>query len=329
MSNMKSKIGNAIWTTAKLAVTGATIAAIAIGFGIFDSNLEVQDSEADIVSFDFAEREPVQKFEDSLDDLGHPDPRPFNLNGNTVYFSSIETTEEPKQVMERYLREFYEEGLNSRPEYAPNAETGDAVILDGQAGGIVPMFVSNDQVILGGMELAKDWETADDLRAIFRDHDKDAPWKLWKGYRNIEISRTDRKTLVSASWSRNDFDYEKMMMGNESEDQNVSTEVPGCIGCVRVNSFEDLSASSNYRNDIYMGASPPEELSRFYDQALSSRGWEPTEATIAFDRVRQYADFKGEDAIMRRYARGLERMTVMSYRDQVDDASVVHTIRHD
>lgn len=329
MFEQRPKLYLAVKNLAKCAGAGGLIFAIAFGFGVFDPDLEVQSSDADILALDFAKRTPVEKFEGALDDLGHRDPRPFNMNGNVVFFSSLETEEEPLAVMERYQRQFYESGLNSEPFYEVNDKNSEKIILEGHQGGIVPMHIDPNHIILGGMEMAEKVVDHDDLEQAFKKHNLEEPWKLYKGYRNIEITKTERNTLVTASWSHNDFDYEKMMLGNEAEDQNASADIPGCIGCVRVNSFEDLDGDSAYRNDVYLGRSSPRDMSLFYDRALARRGWEPTEATGAFDKVRQYADFQGQDSIMRRYARGNEFITVIAYPDKRDDISVVHAVKHE
>ena len=320
--NLKS-IG---WATIKLGFTGATVAALAFAFGVFDSELEVKESQADIFALDIADPTPRTKFVESLDLLGHNKPRPFDLNGNTVFFSSKQSKDDPLRVMQDYQQVFYDQGINPEVYMDINDDNQDNVMLSGMNGGIVPMFVTDEYIMLGGMETAKDVKNTTELRDLNKTLDKEKPYELFKSYKAIEIFKTPHNTLVSASWSDESFDYDKMYMDSEAEDRNVNTEVPACPGCLRVTAFEDLS-DNNYRSDVYLGKNSPRKMVRFYDQSMRARGWEPTEASATLEKIKQYADFAGDDSVMRQYARGPEFMTVMAHPSGEDGKSIVHTVQ--
>ncbi len=320
------KVKHVAWMGIKLAVTGATIAALAFAFGVFDPDLQVQESEADIFVLDIADPTPRTKFVEALDVLGHSKPRPFDLNGNTVFFSSKQTEDPPLMVMEDYQRTFRDQGLNKDVYLDINEENQDDIMLAGMTGGMVPMMVTDEYIMLGGMETASEVRSTDDLMKLDKTHDKTKPYEIFKSYKSVEIFKTPHNTLVSASWSDESFNYDKMFIDSESEDRNVNREVPACPGCVRVTAFEDLSENT-YRKDVYVGKRSPTDMARFYDQSMRNRGWEPTEATRAFDTIKQYADFQGDDAILRQYARGHEFLTIMTHPDSIQDHSVVHAVK--
>lgn len=300
-------------TTFKLLLTGAMIAAIAFSFGVFTTDAEVKRSEADILALDFAPAQPHEKLSSSLDKLGHPEPWPLEINGNTVYFSSKVHRDEPKRVMSDYLRTFYDQGVNRQDYSTEYGEDVKTIGLDAFTGGVVPILVDDDNIVLGGMSVGGQADTSDDLRAIWDAHDPEHFEEMFSGFRHIQIDRDGPETLVSSVWSDEEFDYKKMNFGGREGDANASAEFPSCPGCIRLNSFESLDSDRPYESASFLGAGRSLlEAQDFYDRALRKRGWEPTEASSTMEKVRQHVNFQGKhEARMLQYAREGKFMTVI------------------
>lgn len=301
-------------TFAKLTLTGMTIVLIAFVFGVFTPEADVKESEADILALGFGPAPSHEVLADSLKSLGHPEPWPLNVNGNTVYFSSkVHKAQEPREVMQDYLRKFYDLGLNRQDYSEAYGDDFEAIGLDAFAGGVVPIEMSNDHIVLGGMSSAARAETSDDLHEDWENHNPEEFHELFSGFRHITIDRDGPETLVSSVWSDEEFDYTKMDLGSRMSDVNTSHEFPSCPGCIRLNSFESLNSDRPYESAAYLGGGRSlDEAKAFYDQTLRARGWEPTEASATMAKVRQHVEFKGKyEARMLQYAREGRFMTVM------------------
>lgn len=312
--------------SAKIASAGATVAAIAFALGVFDETARVPTSEADILALNFAERTSTEKFVAGLKELGHNRPEVYSLNGNTVYFSSAMYNQEPLEVMEMYEREFYEQGLNPRIYRGITDENADEMFKTALSGGVVPMMISPDNILLGGVESTGPTKTEEDLMNNFKRNTGKAPWRLFDAHRYIEINRDGEKTLVTSSWSDKGFDYEKMIPGARVSDANTDVEVPACPGCVRLTNFENRSSGSAYRNNVFWGESDTRQQVQFYDRALLARGWEPTESARVMDQLADLVQFQGQDGIMREYVRNGEHMQVLALPDTEGVGSVTHTV---
>ncbi len=300
-------------TFAKLLFTGATILGIAFAVGVFTPDAEVRESEADIIALDFAPKASHEKMASALEDLGHDEPWPLDVNGNLVYFSTKVHQDEPQRVMQDYLRKFHEHGLN-RDDYSEGyGDDWDTIGLDAFEGGVVPMVMEKDHIVLGGMDLTAHAESGDDLRAVWRDHNPEEFEELFEGFRHITIDRDGPETLVSSVWSDGNFDYKKMDFGGRQGDVNASTEFPSCPGCIRLNSFESLDSKRPYQSASYAGMSRGlDDTALFYRRSLAKRGWEPTEADQMMGKVREHVEFEGKaESRMLQFARQGRFMTVV------------------
>lgn len=314
---------------AKITFTGATVAAIAFGFGVFDQGIEVPESQADILSMDFADRTSTEKFVAGLQDLGHNAPEVYNLNGNTVFFSSAIHKEEPLVVMEKYEREFYEQGLNPEIFSGVTDENADRMFKTSLSGGVVPMVISPDSILLGGVESTGPTKTEEDLVNNFNNNKGKAPWKLFDAHKYVEINRDGENTLVTSSWSDKGFDYEKMIPGAKVADVNTDAEVPACPGCVRLTNFEDLGGEKAYRNNVFVGSADASQQVQFYDRALVGRGWEETESSVVMEKLRGLVEFQGQEAQMREYSRNGQFMQVIALPDSESNQTITHTVMSD
>lgn len=319
------KFARPIINLAKMTVAGAIVATIAFGFGVFDETASVPASNADIFAMDFADRTSTEKFVASLEELGHNRPEVYNLNGNTVFFSSAFHEQEPRAVMEKYQREFHEQGLNPELFLEVNDANSDRMMKTALSGGVVPMMISEDNILLGGVVSVGDTRTEEDLVRNFEANKGKAPWKLFDAHRYVEINRDGGRTLVTSSWSDKGFDYEKMIPGSRAAGANTDPDVPACPGCVRLTSFSD-EGEGHYRNNVYFGVSDVRSQADFYDQAMRARGWEQTETSRVMGTMSQYVEFDGQDGIMREYIRDGEMMQVMALPDPNGEGAITHTV---
>ncbi|MBA2660801.1 MAG: hypothetical protein H0U74_00775 [Bradymonadaceae bacterium] len=309
---------------AKLTLCGASIAAIAWAVGVFDFKGEVASSHADIGWFSTAPRTNTALFMDSLDRLGHEKPRMFDLNGNLTYFSTRSSDREPVEILREYQDEFKRQGLNDRAFYG--IDQSEQMLVTALTGGVIPIAISDNTIAMGGMVTKNKAKTQEALRENFEDEKN--PHKVFRGHRYIEINREPgtRFSSITATWSNEEFDYGKMVAGNAIEGQNTDVNVPACPGCTRLQRFVDLDRSKDFESNVYMAPNNLSDTRDFYRQAMSGRGWEPTEASQAMVEARAFVDFPGDEADIIQFARGQEFLTLMFYPD-TNGETTVYTVK--
>ena len=276
-------------TGLKLGGCGALIVAIAFGFAVFTTDGTVSESHADIAWLSPFERSNTETFQDSLQRLGHHDPSRYDLNGNTLFFSTQSSRKPPREVMVEYQEEFRRQGLNDRIYTSIRPEEADARHFTGLTGGLVPLAISDTQVILGGVvtrnRASNTSELLDNAAGI------EDPEDLFRAHRYIEITRgsDSRHTSIVASWSDEAFNYHRMVPGSPAAGQSFDPEVPPCPGCTRLTRFADDNPSTGERADLaFIGPRSVPDTRAFYEDALSRRGWAPGEFSAALDDVEEH-----------------------------------------
>ncbi len=310
----------------KVTACAASIAAIAWAVGVFNLDGEVSKSHADISWFSGAPRSNTAKFGEALERLGHDAPQTFDLNGNTTHFSVNYSDREPIEIMREYQNEFTNQGLNKRPFYT-NKQSEEMTIAS-LTGGIVPISISKDSIEMGGMLNKTGATDREGLKKLYRSEKNDL--QIFRGHRHIQIERAPnaRFSTITATWSDDNFDYAKMLPGNDRVGQSVDADVPACPGCTRINSFTDLNPDNKFTNSIYMGSRSVEETRNFYAQALTTRGWQQTEAANNLERTRELVDFGTNEVTMEQYARDNEVLTLTLYPNPSGGATV-HAVKTD
>lgn len=162
----KTKMNNFLKNFLKLSISGAIVFGVGFAFLTLyptadNDGLETKETQADIASFSFLERSNTQKFVDSLDRIGHSEPREYDMNGNQIFFSTWATEKSPKEVYALYQRKFVEEGLNS--EVHPTVPPGEKMLKENidrlmkatSKGEIIPYAVSDHKVVMGGAEIKR------------------------------------------------------------------------------------------------------------------------------------------------------------------------------
>ena len=276
-------------TGLKLGGCGAIIVAIAFAVSVFGTDGAVSESHADIAWLSPFERSNTESFQDSLKRLGHQDPSRYDLNGNTVFFSTHTSRKTPREVMIEYQEEFRRQGLNDRVYRNMRPDEADARHFTGLTGGLVPLAISDTQVILGGVVTANRAGTTAELldNAAGVKHPED----LFRAHRYIEITRgrDSRHTSIVASWSDEAFNYHRMVPGSAVAGQSFDPEIPPCPGCTRLTRFADDNHTTRQRVDLaFIGPRTIQETRAFYEETLRRRGWAPGDFASDLNQVEEH-----------------------------------------
>ncbi len=294
-----------MWTASKLAGCAVVIAALAIGFSIFATS----ESQADIAWLSPFERSSSERFDAALENLGHDEVERYDLDGNTVYFSTNSTYDSPRRAMVDYQEEFRRQGLNDRVYLDIVSDEFQARTETSLTGGLAPLAISDQHVTLGGVITANEAEDGDGLLENLADahsaHD------LFRGHRYIEITRErdQSRTTIVATWSDDDFDYQRMDPMADVGDQGYDSIVPPCPGCVRLSRFADDNPDRADRRTLsYSGPRSVDDTRRYYVQALAQQGWERESMDSALDRITPVVGLSLPEAVSDRYRRGDEQL---------------------
>ncbi len=312
------RLHSALWAVAKLAMAGAIIAAMAFGVAVIGQQGSVSESHAIIYDLGFAPEPDQKQFSDALKSLGHDDPQVFDINGNTVHFSVDYRRERPDRIAERYQREFVNRNINDRMYNSMNPSEGEELLTARMTGQVAPVRKSDNRIVMGGMltrnkatdrrELIQEFQSAE--------HEDD----LFGAHRWVEIFREpgDEYATVLATWSNDDFSYEKMLPGNEYRDQSVTNrgadpDVPACPGCVRVNQFSDLEDPRGYRSSIFVTDARGDEMIDFYRRVMLNRGWSISDMQHSHEQIGEAVNFAGDRADRLHLENDEHRLEIFAY----------------
>jgi hypothetical protein len=161
-------------------------------------------------------------------------------------------------------------------------------------------------------------------------HEQKNPHKIFRGHRLIEISRApdEGRTTIVSTWSDEHFEYGRMVPGSIHAPAGADPQIPSCMGCTRLTRFEDLAANKHHVSSVFQGALSADELRRFYDRAMRSRGWEPTDTHFAMATVRRQVDDPARVGQMLQYSRDNEFLTIVAMPAPSGQTTVVTTQSH-
>ena len=309
---MKSLIVNG----AKLGLSGALICGIAAIFLVTDPHGEVTEAEADIAAKVPVKHVAGHDFAEVVAKTGMR-PRPYEVNGNEVYFAVGYTDEEPEEILQAYQKKFVASGINTRVfDRVPDAkfertmqDLVDLKEVDSLEdlrkydmdeyerdynlamlnGGVVPISQRPGYVAMGGMVSKEKSEKLEDVFGNWSpEHNPDAKLGgFMDGFRFIDAQKVaEKRTRVTSVWSRDKFDFDKMDDPNKEGVAPV-TQTPACIGCSVGMQMKSLSPSERYRmSNMYTSKSRADVIA-FYDKAMRNRGWQPTDASEAMGYVKR------------------------------------------
>ena len=282
MKRFQSKRSKIWWTLLKLGGCGALIAAIATTIAILGTSSE---SHADIAWLSPFERSNQESFQSALENLGHEQPRRYNLNGNTVFFSTNTSRKSPRQLMVEYQEEFQRQGINDRVYVDVGPQARQERTETALTGGLIPLVVTDRYVALAGVVTAND---ADDPSTLLENYgDADKMSELFRAHRFIELTRApdSRHTSIVASWSDEEFDYARMVPGSDAEGQIYDTVVPVCPGCTRLSRFADENRGGRQVEMSFIGPRTIDETRHYYAHTLTNQGWQREDLSQPFAEI--------------------------------------------
>jgi hypothetical protein len=340
-------------SAAKLAVSGAVICAIAWSFLIFDSPQgDVSKADADIFSLDvFAPHSENQRFMTILRDRGMEQPRSYNWNGNTLYYSMGSTDASPHEFLLDFQQELVEKGINKQAHTRLLPAMSDSVSTSGMeamrdpalkksatehlertndffSGGLVPIQISRDRVAMAGA-ISKD--EADDAHGFLAEmvEGRQALSETVGAMRYVEAWRApgDKKTTIASLWSDDELDMAKFAPDAKRSDMAVDQEIPVCLGCRRLMRFGGEGDEREYATNVFVGQQSVAQVVGFYDQALQRRGWKMAPSSRTLRMLRHKGIASRSNAQMTSFARGARFITVMAYPIDHGRATQVHVFR--
>jgi hypothetical protein len=295
-------------TVGKLGLTGAII--VGIGFFAFtqdpDSSVgEVAPAEADIGWFDVGS--DGHEFTRAIAVAGM-EPRPYDLNGNRMWFASGRTELKPNQVEDTMQDIFVEQGVNEdnhagiKPmeQMALNADNfttdrgkenlaragGDnaRLLMDGE---VIPIQRKPGYVAMAGYDWRmSDEEMIEQMESGKADSSLFNPDYMMKGYKFLDATwePESRMTSITSVWTDDKFDSKKMR--NESfKEQEPDPNIPACMGCERDFRFQSLAKNEPYRANHWNTQMTPSDTYGFYQRAMASRGWKASNSQAMLDKV--------------------------------------------
>lgn len=312
----RSRIGGLVVAIAKIACSIAVIWMVAFVITVFDGDGAISESQADIFDFSFGQKPNQVRFNEALESMGHPEPQVFDLNGNIVNFSVNYRNERPVDVARRYQEQFVDRGLNDRVYNSLGPATSQDRLLTRLTGGITPIEVSPDRIVMAGMMTDNIALEPDDLWGDLMSTDE---LDLFRGHRWIEILRDPdaSKTTVLASWS-DDFSYEKMLPEDGQRragttGRSFDPDVPACPGCTRIHHFADKQDPKGYRSNIFVTTMGQDQMIDFYRRAMSQRGWTLSETQEAHEKIQQFVTH-GADAMKKlRFEKDEQYLQIFAY----------------
>ena len=305
------------WTAVKLVGCAAIIAAIGFAIAVVDISGSVSESHADISWHSPFDRSNTERLTDALDNLGHDDAARYNLNGNTVFFSTETSRKSPRQVMAEYQEEFRRQGLNDRIYVNLSDEERSERLETALTGGIVPFAITDDKIAMRGVVTANQATDAEELSEI--QQAADSRYEIFRGHRYIEISRPNhrRHTSIVATWSDEAFDFERMLPGSEAEGVAYDTTVPACPGCTRLSRFADDDPGGGDRVDLsFIGPRDIATTRQFYAQSLSRSGWQRQSLNEPLRGLERQLGSSLTGAETDRFSRGSEELSLTFTTDE-------------
>lgn len=306
---------NDIWKHfAKLGLAGGTIAAIGFAMVALTPSEDglTADASADITDFTTTALGGDQKFASAIQAMGLK-PRPFDFNGNTMYFASGSYSMPPLEVMRETQALFVETGVNEKnhSDMLPIRQKAATINWDAighdvdrsfagwetlmpatnatTSGDVVPTQVSREYVEMVGMDLAG----SADASMFERLHQTGGdPLSMIKGYRYMDIHAEagGKRSAVTAVWSDNeDFQAERFV--GRGDQSPPDPNVPACLGCTRDFRVQSLAKDEPFQSNMFLARhGNVASTYDYYRSSLTRDGWTETGVQPYLDRLGQELD---------------------------------------
>lgn len=314
-SSKESTMRSQIWKNfAKLGFAGATIAAIGFAFVTLTPTEDglTADASADISDFTALAVGGDRQFADAIRAMGLK-PRPFDMNGNTMYFASGNYRMAPLDVMRQTQALFVETGVNEKnhSDLIPVRQKSATINWDSigddvdksvsawetlmpaasatYSGDVVPTQVSHDYVEMVGMDLlgSSDQEMWERVHAAGGD-----PMNMIKGYRFMDIhaEKGGERSAVTAVWSDNE-DFQAQRFVGRGDQSPPDPNVPACLGCSRDFRVQSLAKDEPFQSNMFsVRGGNVQGTYEYYRDSLQQQGWKETGVQPYLNRLGQELD---------------------------------------
>ncbi len=299
---------HAIWNLTKLAAAGAVIFGIGWAFVVTDEEGGVQEADADIGTVTTLEAVFERDFTKTMTMTGLT-PRPYEMNGNQVYFAVSYVEEEPHEVLEHYQEQFVRAGINEKKymevpdgrfeRSLGDIEKGDVDLSDAEVeynkalltGEVVPIVTRPGYMAMGGIVPKGAYRDVEEIVANWSaGNTREIDEEFMSGFRFIDAEQWpgQRGSRVTSVWSDDgQFDPAKMS-DPQGEGVNPVLETPVCMGCRVGMQMESLSPNEKYRIGHFYSQRRKRDLVRFYQRSMQNRGFEESDAFKAVEYARNF-----------------------------------------
>lgn len=331
----KIKKSKMVLSLLKCGLAGIVVVLIGFGFLVFQSPAgEIAEAEADIWDLFGSERSNTQKFMNTLEREGMSPPRQFDHNGNQIFFSHQTSRESPREVMNRYQRAFYREGVNTYihdtvREAVPPGEVEDMeTLVQGFAGadeffsgGLVPMQLTRNHMYMVGIDTPQGAKSIDD--AVYESRSGTVtPPEIVSAFRYLDATREEGSltTTITAIWSDDHFDLRKLASLQELEGtvHPIEFEVPVCQACARVTRLSGTGREGHRHTVLYRSPQSVQAVISFYENHMIRYGWahDPSTRSLAELQRREIAPHQSSQ--VRTFFRDTQQLTLAVYQDYED-----------
>lgn len=277
----------------KLALTLAIISGVGVFVVASDPQGRVAESQADIVAVVPNPMSDTERFREALGNLGHEPAQVYELNGNRIFFSVNRLHDSPQKVLRTYQAEFVAQGLNSQAFTTLSMAEMASRKRTSFSGGIVPLKLSPNHIIMGGVRTRGGSKSTPELVGEFSA--RKTPAQLFNAFRWIEITRpqANGRTTVTATWSDENFDYQAMFpRPDEPQHRDVDERIPICPKCLKVNQFSDQGRPGTHETYVFTTPLSQYQLRTFYRDQLEKRGWQLDERSRWLDELSPHLDLE-------------------------------------
>lgn len=298
----------------KLALTGGAISAIWLLAFTQDPQEPIGEVKPAVADIGFLSGKDGNEFTRAMASVGLK-PRPYDLNGNVMYFAAGTTDKSPAEIEAIINDALVEHGVNSKDRSKEPPATGAMANWEfptnpDNAKGNWEAFQRNvqrskpdTQAMMDGEVVTTvrepnfvrmvgvDWnETPEQLLERAKNHELDrseqAPKSFMGGYKFVEAmyDRATGETEISAVWTAKGFEPRKMD-NTAFIQQEADPNVPACIGCTRDFRMQSLDKSEPIRSNKWHTLSSPSKTYDFYVRAMTARGWKESGVQPILDRA--------------------------------------------
>lgn len=295
-----------LWNLCKLGIAGAVIFGIGWAITVSDPEDGVKEAKADIQDFLPTQALLEQSFSKTVKTSGL-EPRPYEMNGNDVFFAVAYVEQSPEEVLDFYQDAFVKAGINDKKyteipqgrfertmadiakphDLSPEELEYDRAML---TGGVVPVIKHSGYMAMGGIvpkAQNQKLEEIVDAWALSGQHDRMSG--VMDGFRFIDARQWpgQRGSRITSVWAEEGFDASKMANPQEEGVAPV-LQTPVCMGCTLALQMKSRAPDERFRIGHFVSGRNRDDIRDFYETAMFGRGWKGADAPKAVEMARQF-----------------------------------------